>query len=120
MVYLRDLIIKIAGDFIPSRDEEAMQSLGEMRVALLEALEDTKESWIEGFPARPWNNEWFIAHTTYGDRVVLKALPEEYAYDFKTADDTYIKRENIAKWMPFPDSDYIDPRMSPPRSVDRL
>jgi hypothetical protein len=38
--------------------------------------------------------------------VVLKALPEEYAYDFKTADETYIKADKIAKWMQFPDSDY--------------
>ncbi len=66
--------------------------------------------WRKGFPPHPWDKEWFIAVTTYGDRVVLKALPEEYTYDFKTADDTYIKREKIAKWMQFPDSNYIAPK----------
>ncbi len=67
----------------------------------------TEQLWHGGFPPHPWDKEWFIALTTYGDRVVLKALPEEYTYDFKTADDTYIKKEKIAKWMQFPDSNYI-------------
>jgi hypothetical protein len=65
--------------------------------------------WREGAPPHPWDKEWFIALTTYGDRVVLRALPEDYTYDFKTADDTYIKRDKIAKWMQFPDSEYVAP-----------
>lgn len=65
--------------------------------------------WRDGFPSNPWDKEWFIAVTIYGDRVVLKALPEEYSYDFKTADETYIKKENIQKWMQFPDSEYTAP-----------
>jgi hypothetical protein len=65
--------------------------------------------WREGSPPHPWDKEWFIAKTTFDDRVVLKALPEEYTYDFKTADDTYIKRDCITQWMQFPDSQYISP-----------
>jgi hypothetical protein len=60
--------------------------------------------WIEGEPPKPWRDEWFIALTIYGDRVVLRSLPEEYTYDYKTADETYIKAKNIKKWMQFPDS----------------
>ena len=67
------------------------------------------EGWHDGAPGKPWANEWFIAETTYGDRVVLTALPEEWAYDFKTADDTYIKADKIKRWMQFPDSQYISP-----------
>lgn len=65
--------------------------------------------WVEGPPHRILSKEegeWFIAETTYGDRVVLKGLPEEYAYDFTTADSTYIKRELIKRWRQFPDSEY--------------
>lgn len=62
--------------------------------------------WREGEPPHPWNKEWFIAITIYGDRVVLRALPEEYAYDYTTADGTYIKAEKIKKWMQFPDSEF--------------
>jgi len=70
--------------------------------------------WIDGAPDKPWSEEWFIAITEWGDRVVLIALPNEYSYDFKTADETYIKREKIRRWMPFPDSEYVDPRMPLP------
>jgi hypothetical protein len=65
--------------------------------------------WIDGAPSGFRAEEWFIALTTDGDRVVLIALPEEYTYDFKTADYTYIMRDNIKKWMPFPDSEYKYP-----------
>lgn len=75
--------------------------------------------WRNGAPPKPWSEEWFIAQTTYGDRVVLRALPEEYSYDFKTADETYIKRDKIAKWMQFPDSEYIAP-FSKSGDVERL
>lgn len=63
--------------------------------------------WHEGFPPKPWSNEWFIAHTKFGDRVVVRSLPEEFSYQFKTADETYLKEDVITKWMQFPDSQYI-------------
>ena len=66
-------------------------------------------NWRDGAPSNPWDGEWFIAETTYGDRVVLRKLPEEYAYDFTTADETYFKREKIARWIQFPDSIFISP-----------
>jgi hypothetical protein len=78
--------------------------------------DELKLKWRDGAPPHPWEKEWFIAETTYGDRVVLKALPEEYTYDFKTADDTYIKRDKIKRWMQFPDSFYIAPEADPPLS----
>jgi hypothetical protein len=65
--------------------------------------------WHVGAPPKPWADEWFIARTTFNDRVVLTALPEEYTYDFKTADDTYIKADKIKCWMQFPDSQFIAP-----------
>lgn len=65
--------------------------------------------WHPGTPPSPWKNEWFIAETTWGDRVVLTALPEEYTYDFKTADETYIKADKIKRWMRFPDSEFVEP-----------
>ncbi|QWY83496.1 hypothetical protein [Rhizobium phage RHph_X2_28B] len=65
--------------------------------------------WHDGAPGKPWADEWFIAETTYGDRVVLASLPEGWSYDFKTADDAYIKADRIKRWMQFPDSQYIPP-----------
>lgn len=60
--------------------------------------EPAATEWRDGAPAKPWSEEWFLAQTTFGDVVVLRALPEEYTYDFKTADDTYIKRDRIKRW----------------------
>ena len=79
------------------------------------AAETEKEPliWLDGSPPKPYGNEWFIAETTYGDRVVLKALPDEYSYDYKTADETYIKADKIRRWMQFPDSGYCLPRPEP-------
>jgi len=37
----------------------------------------------------------------------LRALPEEWTYDYKTADETYIKAAWIAQWMQFPDSQFL-------------
>lgn len=65
--------------------------------------------WYEGEPPKPWRSEWFIAETIWGDRVVLTALPEEYTYDYETADGTYIKANNVKRWMQFPDSQFIAP-----------
>lgn len=81
-----------------------------------EAGEDVYLQWRDGAPPKPWSNEWFIAMTIYGDRVVLRTLPEEWSYDFTTADETYMKAENIKRWMQFPDSEYVShstPRPSP-------
>ena len=68
-----------------------------------------KLKWMVGYPTKFWAEEWFIAETVYGDRVVLKALPEHYTYDFTTADGTYMKKENVKKWMQFPDSEFCEP-----------
>lgn len=65
--------------------------------------------WNAGYPKAHYAQEWFIAQTTYGDRVVLTALPKEYSYDYKTADGTYIMKEKIACWMQFPDSEFLPP-----------
>lgn len=67
-----------------------------------------KLEWRDGYPPNPWDKEWFIAETEFG-KMVLRALPEDYSYDFKTADETYIKKEKIKRWMQFPDSDFIAP-----------
>ena len=77
-----------------------------------EELSEAERPWIDGEPPKPWREEWFIAETTYGDRVVLRALPEEYTYDYRTADDTYIKADKIKRWMQFPDSQYIAAALS--------
>lgn len=66
-------------------------------------------AWRDGVPPKPWSSEWFIAETTFGDRVVLRELPDEFTYDFKTADETYIKADKIKRWMQFPDSNLIAP-----------
>lgn len=63
--------------------------------------------WIDGIPVHPWDTEWFIAELDNGDRVVLKALPKEYTYDFKTADETYLAKRRISRWMQFPDSEFV-------------
>jgi len=90
---------------------QAATALQAERVRELEEETDRarSEKWHKGYPPSPWCHEWFIAKTFHRDRVVLTALPEEYAYDFKTADDTYIKKEMIVAWMQFPDSQYIAP-----------
>lgn len=75
--------------------------------------------WRDGAPGNPWDKEWFIAETTYGDRVVLTALPKEWTYDFKTADETYIKADKIKRWMQFPDSQFIAPDAMPQPATEK-
>jgi hypothetical protein len=70
-------------------------------------LDRLRGVWIDGEPPSPYGDEWFIALTIHGDRVVLRALPKDYTYDYRTADETYMKRENIKKWMQFPDTEYV-------------
>ena len=64
-------------------------------------------AWNDGVPPHPFDKEWFIAKLDNGKKVVLKALPEEYSYDFSTADETYFKAFRIKCWMQFPESEYI-------------
>ena len=63
--------------------------------------------WHEGCPRHPYGSEWFIAKLDNGQRVVLKELPEEHSYDYRTADETYYSAYRIAAWMQFPDSQYV-------------
>ncbi|EJO27581.1 hypothetical protein [Achromobacter marplatensis] len=73
-----------------------------------EGAEDEMQ-WRDGAPPFPQNQEWFIAETTYGDRVVLCALPEGMRHDYKTADGTYLKSTRVKRWMQFPDCEYLPP-----------
>lgn len=74
-------------------------------------------AWREGYPPFPQDQEWFIAETTYGDRVVLRSLDEgrehKGNYAFKTADETHMKAEVVRKWMQFPDCEYLPPAARP-------
>lgn len=65
--------------------------------------------WTPGEPDKVYRSEWFIAKLKDGTRAVLRALPEEYSHDYKTADDTYYKKDWIVAWAQFPDSDYKTP-----------
>jgi hypothetical protein len=82
---------------------------GERNEARALADHAEKRHWHDGEPPKPQRDEWFIAETIYGDRVCLKALPEDWTYDYKTADETYIMARNIKRWMRFPDSHFIEP-----------
>lgn len=63
--------------------------------------------WLDGEPPHPWREEWFIAETIYGDRVVLRYMGDDLTYQYKTADETYMVAKNIKRWMQFPDGQYI-------------
>lgn len=63
-------------------------------------------SWATGEPPK-WFEEWFIAKLDNGQRVVLKRLPEDFTYDYTTADETYYAKRRIAKWMQFHDSEFV-------------
>lgn len=63
--------------------------------------------WRDGPPPHPWDQEWFIGLLDNDGRVVLKALPEEHSYDFRTADETYYSAFRIKMWAQFPDSEYV-------------
>jgi hypothetical protein len=64
------------------------------------------QAWQTGEPPK-WFDESFIARLDDGERVVLRRLPEEYTYDYTTADGTYYKAHRLASWMQFPDSQYL-------------
>ena len=65
------------------------------------------QAWTAGEPPKHIRNEWFIAKTIHGGRVVLRALPEDHSYDYTTKDETYMVAKNITHWMQFPDSNYV-------------
>jgi hypothetical protein len=74
-------------------------------------------TWYDGAPPFPQDQEWFIAETIYGDRVVLRSLDEgrehKGSYAFRTADQTYMKQEIVKRWMQFPDCEYLPPAAQP-------
>lgn len=84
---------------------------------MLGDIQDARQRWIDaeadaarwhdGVPPKPFDSEWFIAELKSGDRAVLRALPEEYAYDYKTADESYLKKTLVVRWMQFPDSQFV-------------
>ena len=90
------------------RYETKIRDLKELNTKLKQQLEEKDNKiWHKGHPNHVYGSEWFIAITVWGDKVVLKELPEEYSYDYTTADETYIKRDKIKKWMQFPNSNFI-------------
>ena len=85
----------------------ALEEMELLRAQAVDMATMVQFQWRPGAPAHPWGTEWFIAETVQGERLVLRALPEEYAYDFETADATYLKRNLIRRWAQFPDSQFI-------------
>lgn len=98
----------------PSASSTAARYNWNTRPALLASLSataagDAKDGyfvWHQGSPRSFWGEEWFIAKLDDGDHVVLRALPEEWTYDFTTADHTYYKAARIKQWMQFDTSQY--------------
>jgi hypothetical protein len=63
--------------------------------------------WCDGAPPHPYGKEWFIATLKNGNKSVLRELPEDHSYDYKTADDTYYTKDWVIRWAQFPDSDFL-------------
>ena len=63
-------------------------------------------------------SEWFIAKLKNGEYAALKALPEEYAYDYRTNDGTYYTKDWVVGWMQTPDTEYR-PNVKTP-ATDRI
>lgn len=104
-----DLMMSEAADF-----QDAAYALGLARGSSTCAKSQVDQldepaagSWIDGSPPAPWDDEWFLASTIYGHKIALKPLPEEYAYDFTTADGTYMMRASIKKWAQLSTSQYV-------------
>ena len=98
------------GKPVLARDLEARLEVVEAERDALRTERDAAkitQVWMAGEPPKHIRDEWFIAKTIHGDRVVLRALPEEWKYDYKTADETYMAAKNIAAWMQMPDSGYV-------------
>lgn len=62
--------------------------------------------WTPGVPPRTWcdddHNDWFVAKLKNGHYTCLHALPEEYAYQWKTMDETYIMTKSVVAWAELP------------------
>ncbi|MHB5109951.1 hypothetical protein ACYB78_03135 [Klebsiella pneumoniae] len=69
---------------------------------------------LHGFYA----SEWFIAKLKNGEYAALKALPEEYSYDYRTNDGTYYTKDWVVGWMQAPDTEYR-PNVKTP-ATDRI
>ena len=76
-------------------------------------LKEVAIEWNEGFPKQHFfdgdranEREWFLAVLKGGGIVALTSLPENYTYDFKTAEDTYIMKELVTKWSLLPGSQW--------------
>lgn len=76
------------------------------------ALQDGRPPY--GFYA----SEWFIAKLKNGEYAALKALPEEYSYDYRTNDGTYYTKDWVVGWMQTPDTEYR-PNVKTP-ATDRI
>jgi hypothetical protein len=80
-------------------------------------------AWHEGRPPFPQDQEWFIAETIYGDKVVLRSLDDgresKFTYKFTTADGTYMAEKNVKRWMQFPDCEYLPPDTTPQQRPSR-
>lgn len=63
-------------------------------------------------------SEWFIAKLKTGEYAALKALPEEYSYDYRTNDGTYYTKDWVVGWMQTPDTEYR-PNVNTP-ATDRI
>ena len=85
---------------------QANETIAKLREAATNEQDHICE-WVNGEPSNVYRSEWFIAETTYGDRVVLRELPEDWAYDYTTADGTYLAARKIKRWMQFPDSEFL-------------
>jgi len=117
-------------ELIRLTDHEAARAADKARIAELEAEKARcfipEGVWHEGCPRHPYGSEWFIAKLDNGQRVVLKELPEEHSYDYRTADETYYSAYRIAAWMQFPDSQYLaalaqqGKESANPKSPDRV
>lgn len=85
--------------------EAQQRRIEELEADLIDANKAIDMTWLKGCPDKVRGSEWFIAIAN-GHRVVLKALPEEVSYDYKTADETYYLARCISAWMQFPDSEF--------------
>ncbi|MBP6954494.1 MAG: hypothetical protein KBC45_08735 [Pseudomonas sp.] len=70
--------------------------------------------WRDGEPPHPWKCEDFLAQMKEGRLVVLSPLPEEYTYDYTTADGTYVMRTSIRRWAQLSTSNYVQPEQTAP------
>lgn len=96
--------------------KEQVRALAEDNSALINssvcALQDGRPP--HGFYA----SEWFIAKLKNGEYAALKALPEEYSYDYRTNDGTYYTKDWVVGWMQTPDTEYR-PNVKTP-ATDRI